>query len=144
MQRITEGILVVLGALLCIGGATSFWQAQLSSPTASLWPLPALVLIEWLLLGVVGVIAAIGDRQSDRSRWTTIRWVACGALFGLVILGVFSIGPLVLLAALTFLSAAIVADRRYQRNVHVRIAMLTVGTVGNVGLLITLISLAHG
>ena len=143
MQRITERILVALGASLCIVGATSFWQAQLSSPAASIWPLPALVLIEWMLLGLVGAIAAIGDRRAARSWWTSIRWAVCGALFGLLILGLFSIGPLVLFAALAFLGAVLLADRRYQRNVTVPVGVLTAGTVGNVGILLTLISLAH-
>jgi hypothetical protein len=47
MQRLTEWILAVLGALLCVAGAIGFWQhAQRSSPNASVWPLPALVLLE--------------------------------------------------------------------------------------------------
>jgi hypothetical protein len=143
MQRMTEWILVVLGALLCIVGAIGFWQAQLASPAASIWPLPALVLIEWMLLGLLGVIAAIGDRQAARSWWTTLRWAVCGALFGLLIVGIFSIGPLVLFAALAFLGAVMLADRHYQRNLTVPLGVLTAGIVGNVGILVMLISLAH-
>jgi hypothetical protein len=141
MQRLTEWILAVLGALLCIAGAIGFWQhAQRSSPNASVWPLPALVLLEWLLLGIVGAIAAVADRQSVRSVWTITRWTVCGALFGLLILGGFSIGPLVLFAALAFLGAAIMADHRCQRNVGVQVGLLTAGTIGNIGLLLLLIS----
>jgi uncharacterized membrane protein HdeD (DUF308 family) len=143
MQRMTESILVALGALLCLGGATGAWLGQLSSPAASLWPLPALVLIEWVLLGALEVIAAIGDRLSERSRWSTLRWVICGALFGLLIMGLFSIGLLVLFAALAFLGALMLADRRYQRTKIIPLGMLTAGTLGNIGLLLTLISLAH-
>jgi hypothetical protein len=144
MQRLTESILAVLGALLCIAGAIGFWQhAQRSSPDASVWPLPALVLSEWLLLGIVGVIATVADRQSARSMCTTTRWIVCGALFGLAILGGFSIGPLVLLAALAFLGAAILTDHRYQRNAGVQVGLLTAGTLGNIGLLLTLISLVN-
>jgi uncharacterized membrane protein HdeD (DUF308 family) len=143
MRQITEATLVVLGTLLCSGGAASFWQFQLSSPAASLWPLPVLVLIEWMLLGVVAAIAALGDRRSEQSVWTTIRWVVCGGLFGLLILGLFSIGLLVLFAALSFLAAALLAERRYQRNMKVPVGLLTAGTVGNLGLLLTLISLVH-
>jgi hypothetical protein len=143
MRQITEWTLVVFGALLCVGGAASFWQSQLSSPDASLWPLPALVLLEWMLLGVMGTIAAFGDQRAERSLWTTIRWAVCGALFGLLILGLFSIGPLVLFAALSFLGAAMLTDHRYQRRVNAPLGVLTAGTVGNVGLLLTLISLAH-
>jgi hypothetical protein len=144
MQRLTEWILALLGALLCIGGASGFWQhEQLSSPNASVWPLPALVLIEWLLLGIVGAITTLADRRSAPSVWTTTRWTVCGALFGLLILGGFSIGPLVLLAALTFLGAAILADHRYQRKVRAQVGLLTAGTLGNIGLLLTLISLVH-
>jgi uncharacterized membrane protein HdeD (DUF308 family) len=143
MQRMTEWILVVLGALLCIGGAIGVWKAQLSSPAASLWPFPALVLIEWMLLGALGMIAAFGDRRSDPSRWTTVRWFICGALFGLLLLGVFSIGPLVLVAALAFLVAVMLAERERQHRVRVPLGILTAGTLGNVGLLLTLLSLAH-
>ena len=143
MQRLTEWTLIVLGTLLCIGGAASFWQYQASSTVASLWPLPALVLIEWMLLGVVGAIAAVCDRRSEQSLWTNLRWAVCGALFGLLILGIFSIGPLVLFAALSFLGAALLAGRRHQRGLNAQLGVLTVGTVGNVGLLLTLISLAH-
>jgi len=144
MQRLTETMLAMLGAIICIAGATGFWQhAQLSSPNASVWPLPALVLLEWLLLGIIGAIATVADRQSGRSVWTTIRWTVCGALFGLFILGGFTIGPLVLLAALIFLGAAILADHRYQRKVGVQVGLLTAGTVGNIGLLLIVISLGH-
>lgn len=144
MQRLTEWLLALLGALLCIAGATGFWQhAQRSWPNVSVWPLPALVLIEWLLLGIVGAVATVADRHSARSVWTSARWAVCGALFGLVILGGFSIGPLVLLAALAFLAAAILADHRYQRKVGVQVGLLTAGTVGNIGLLLTLITLVH-
>src|SRR5215218_14499 len=144
MQRVTEWILALLGALICIAGATGFWQyAQRSWPTVSLWPLPVLVLIEWLLLGIVGGIATVADRQSARSVWTSTRWAVCGALFGLVILGGFSIGPVVVVAALAFLAAAILADHRYQRKVGVQVGLLTAGTVSNIAVLLTLITLVH-
>jgi hypothetical protein len=144
MQRVIEWLLALVGALLCIAGAIGFWQhAQRSSPNASVWPLPALVLLEWLLLGIVGAIAAVVDRQSARSVWTTTRWTVCGALFGLFILGGFSIGLLVLFAALAFLGATILADHRYQRNVGAQVGLLTAGTVGNIGLLLLLITLVQ-
>jgi hypothetical protein len=85
----------------------------------------------------------MADRQSARSVWTTTRWIVCGALFGLLILGGFSIGPVVLLAALAFLGAAILTDYRYQRTGGAQVGLLTAGTIGNIGLLLTLISLVH-
>src|SRR6185295_14330787 len=86
--RLAEWILAMLGALVCIAGATGFWQhAQRSSPNTQVWPLPALILIEWLLLGIVGAVATVADGHSARSVWTTTRWTVCGALFGLLILG---------------------------------------------------------
>jgi len=56
MKRIIEWILAVIGAIMCIGGAASIWIAQAASnhPGFSLWPMPALVLIEIALLGIVG------------------------------------------------------------------------------------------
>jgi hypothetical protein len=143
MQRIIEWSLVVIGALLCVVGASGFWQPeQFVSPAASLWPLPTLVLLEWMVLGIMGAIAAFGDQRDQGAGWATMRWVACGALFGLLILGMFSIGPLVMFAALSFLGAAMLADRRYQRR-RSRLGMLTAGTVGNLALLLMLISLGR-
>jgi hypothetical protein len=143
MRRMTEWILVVFGMLVCIAGAIGFWQAQLSSPSGSIRPLPALVLIEWMILGVVGAIAALGDRRSERTRWTAIRWMVCGALFGLLILGLFSIGPIVLLAALAFLGAARLAPSN-ECWMPVPVGVLTLSTIGNIGILSLLIGLAHG
>jgi len=143
MQRLTESILVVLGALLCLGGAIGVWLAQHSMPAASLWPLPALVLLEWMLLGILGMIAAFGDHRLKHSRWRSVRWLVCGALFGLLILGVFSIGPLVLLAALAFLAAVMLAEPEHKRSLTVPVGLLTAGTLGNVSLLLLLLSLAY-
>ncbi len=144
MQSIVEWLLVAVGALLCIGGAIGFWQAQTASPAAPLWPLPALVLFEWMLLGMISTIAAFGERRSKTFPWANVRWAVCGALFGLLIVGVFSIGPLALLAALAFLGAALLDNYRHQRGMNAYVGALTAGTVANIVLLLLLIRLANG
>ena len=56
MKRMVEWILAGIAAIMCIGGAASIWipQAASNPPGVSLWPLPALPLIEVALLGLAG------------------------------------------------------------------------------------------
>ena len=51
-------VLSFFGAIVSFWGAlvTYFTQAQI--PEASLWPLPSLVLIDWVVLGLIGFFTA--------------------------------------------------------------------------------------
>ena len=102
----------LLGAAIGIAGAALFWiqQAQISGDR--IWPMPALVLIEWALLGFAGMFCAIESARTGSPRWSAAAWMADGALLPMAILGGFLIGPMVFLTLLPLLGAAAIADWR--------------------------------
>jgi hypothetical protein len=116
MKRIIEWILACIGAIICIGGAASIWvqQPTFNTPGLSLWPMPAILLLEVAILGVVGFLGIVLElRQLSTGRGFLI-WIACGGLLGLSILGIIAFSVIFLLAvpALSFFGAAILADIR--------------------------------
>lgn len=147
MKRIIEWVLAGIGAILCVGGAAITWlsQASSNSPNVSLWPLPALVLIEVAILGLAGFSAVVLDNQQQSSRWGRVMWITCGGLTALAIIGAFSVSVVVLLVvpALLFSGAAILADIRQHRNMLTDLGLFTVSAVANLALIFALISVAR-
>jgi hypothetical protein len=147
MKRIIEWVLAGIGAILCVGGAAITWlsQALSSSLNVSLWPLPALVLIEVAILGLAGFSSVVLDNQQRASQWGRVIWIACGGLTALAIIGAFSVSVLALLAvpALLFGGAAILADIRQHRNMLTDLGIFTVSAVANLALIFALISVAR-
>ena len=147
MKRIIEWVLAGIGAILCVGGAAITWlsQASFNSPNVSLWPLPALVLIEVAILGLAGFSGVVLDNQQQSSRWGRVMWIACGGLTALAVIGAFSVSVVVLLVvpALLFSGAAILADIRQHRNMLTDLGLFTVSAVANLALIFALISVAR-
>ena len=141
-----EWVLAGIGAILCVGGAAITWlsQASSNSPNVSLWPLPALVLIEVAILGLVGFSGVVLDNQQS-SRWGHVMWIACGGLTALAIIGAFSVSVVVLLAVpvLLFSGAAILADIRQHRNILTQLGLFTVSVVANLAFIFALIGIAR-
>ena len=138
MKRIIEWILAGLGAIMCIWGAVSVWipQAADNPPGFSLWPMPALILIEVAILGVVGFLGIALEPRQLSTRWEFLVWIVCGALLGLSILGAMGFSVIVLLAApaLAFGGAAILADIRRKRKMLPDLGILVVSVIVNFGL----------
>ena len=147
MKRIIEWVLAGIGAIMCVGGAAITWLSQASpnSPYVSLWPLPALVLIEVAILGLAGFGSAVLDNQKHFTRWGRVMWIACGGLTALAIIGAFGVSVVVLLAvpALLFGGAAILADIRQHRNMRTDLGLFTVSAIANLVLIFALISVAR-
>jgi hypothetical protein len=138
MKRIIEWILAGIGAIICIGGAASFWiqQPAFGTPGLSLWLMPAILLWEVAILGVVGFFGIVLEpRQLSTGRGFLI-WIACGGLLGLSILGIIAFSVIFLLGApaLAFGGAAILADIRRKRNILPDLGVLVVSGVANFGL----------
>jgi hypothetical protein len=138
MKRTIEWLLAGLGAIMCIGGAISIWipQAADNPPGFSLWPLPALLLIEVSLLGIAGFLGIALEPQKLSTRWGILIWIACGTLLGLSILGEISISVIVLLGApaLAFGGAAILADIRRERKILPDLGILVASVIASFGL----------
>jgi hypothetical protein len=148
MKHTIEWILAVIGAIMCIGGASSIWipQAASNPPGFSLWPMPALLLIEVALLGVVGFLGIALEPQQLSIRWGFLVWIACGGLLGLSVLGEMSVSVIVLLAApaLAFGGAAILADRRRERKILPDLGVLAVSGIANLGFIFAFIIIGRG
>ena len=120
-KRAIEWVLAAVGASICVGAALVVWRSQ----SYNVWPFPALYFIEIIALGIVGFVGLI-TRAEGVVCLDSVPWGVAGALLAFVILGAWTIGPLLLPAMLAFLIAAIVADMgpnpRWIR--HLRIFMI--------------------
>ena len=104
-KRVIEWALAAVGVSICVGAALVVWRSQ----SYNQWPFPALYLIEIVALGMAGFIGLI-TRAKGAVCWDSVPWGVAGALLAFVILGAWTIGPLLLPAMLVFLIAATVAD----------------------------------
>ena len=140
MKRTIEWILAGMGAIMCIGGAASIWIGQ-AYPSGVSWPMPAFLLIEVALLGVMGFLGIAREPQPLSTRWGLLVWIACGGLIALSIMGAMSVSAIVFLAipALAFSGAAIFADRRRRRNMLSDLGVLAMSGIANFGLIYGLI-----
>ena len=138
MKRIIEWILAGIGAIICIGGAASFWiqQPTFDTPGLSLWPMPGFLLTEIALLGIVGFLGIVLEPSQLSNSWGFLVWIACGGLLGLSILGEIGFSVIVLLAApaLAFFGSAILADIRRKRKILPDLGVLVVSIIANFGL----------
>ncbi len=142
MRIFAEWVLAAVGGAICIGDAIIFWIYQSSSPSASLWPLPALVLIEMAFLGLVGMLAVALNSDARTLRWGSLTWAICGSLTALMVIGGFSIGPLLFWAVLAFALAGVLANRRRGRKILYDLGIFVLGAVSNAAILLLLIAIA--
>jgi hypothetical protein len=147
MKRIIEWALAGIGAVMCVSGAAITWlsEASSNSPNSSLWPLPALVLIEVAILGLAGFSGVVLDNRPQSSRWGRVMWISSGGLTALAIIGFFGVSLVVFLAvpALLFGSAAMLADVRQHRNMMTDLRLFIVSALANLALIFALISIAR-
>jgi hypothetical protein len=106
-RHLASTLLAFAGALVSSGGALIFSNQQAQQSSAPLWPLPGLVLAGWAVLGMIVLLAV----YLRRGGWMQAGWASVGALAMLSALGMFSIGPVVLLALLFCLPAMILAGQ---------------------------------
>ena len=135
-KRIIEWVLAAVGASICAGAALVVWQSQ----PYDVWPFPALYLIEIVALGMAGFIGLI-TRSKGATRWGSVPWGAAGALLASVILGAWTIGPLLLPAMLAFLIAANVADVGSNRRWIRHLGIFIIASVSQASLMFVVIVL---
>jgi hypothetical protein len=133
--------LAAVGALIAIAGPMLVLGSQPGGPGNSNWPLPGLVLMDWAILGVLGFLGAYLGTKPLVGGWARSAWFVVGALIPLMVLGAFSIGPLVLLT-LAFLAASAILVTIYKRIKAVDVlGIFLLGVIINLGILLGLIAL---
>jgi hypothetical protein len=116
---------------------------QTEIPGESLWPLPGLVLLFWVLLAIFGFISAYLCMKRLTVKWQRALWAILGTFIPLMILGAFSIGTLVFLVFLLFLITTLILSFRQRAMWLVNLGFLLLGGVGNLTLLLLIISLSN-
>jgi hypothetical protein len=149
-MRAVEWVAAVLGAAICLLGAigTANSQVQMSGPGESvyraLWPMPGLVLIEWGLLGLLGLVSVALSNLLRDAAWSLGTWAVTGALFVLMLVGAFSIGPFVMVAVLCFGLSAALGLAHQRGDVKVDLLALVAGAIADLALLLFFILIGRG
>lgn len=123
--RGSEWVLVMLGAAICVGVSITF-AAQQSS---ELWPTPGLYFLELILLVLLALISRVANVRFIKLESSTVDWVVGGVLLAFVILGAFTIGPILFPAMLAFWLAAVIGDIRLKHPILSHLALTTVAAV---------------
>ena len=116
-------------------------QKQIS--TESLWPLPGLVLLLWILLASFGFISAYLCMIRISIKWQQALWAISGTFIPLMILGALSIGIAVFLVFILFIISAIILSVRQRAKWLKSLGFLLLGGVSNLILLLLIIALSN-
>jgi hypothetical protein len=135
-------ILAFVTATVSFFGALFTYVTEAQIAGVSLWPLPGLVLVDWILVGVLGFFATYFRLRRRSKRWLVACWVFSGAFIPLVILGAFSIGFMVLITFLLSLLATSILAFRNGTNWLESFGALMLGSIGNLAILMLVISLS--
>jgi hypothetical protein len=135
--------LALIGALIAILGSWLVFQNQAQIQGSRVWPLPGLILLDWVLLGILGFLGALFSNKPNGSAWLKGIWFVVGALMPLVILGALSIGLFVFISLLFILAASVLITIQRKGKGLVHLALVIVGIICNLGLSLVFI-LANG
>ena len=143
LSIIIQWALSALGAGIALVGALGIGASQPNAPDASIWPMPGLVLLEWAVLGLLGFVGFIAEASWKRIFNLTVTWYVVGALIPMMVIGAFTIGPLVLMTLLAFLVAALLASAQAKGNWLIYFRTLLIGAISNLVLLYLFILLGR-
>ncbi len=133
-MRTFEQYLAVVAAIGCVVFTVVVWVGV--SRIQTMWPLPALYLIEVSLLGVIAALAFTRGGEGGR----IFTWAAIGMLAAFSILGLFSVGGLYLPSVLLLLIISLSADVRNKSNLF---AHLVVGLTAGILQAALMLALVH-
>jgi hypothetical protein len=139
--RLASWVFAALGAAISLSGAVGFAAQQSSAPGESIWPLPGLVLLDWAIFGMAGLVGVLSAENSQHLSWFDASWFAVGALLPLVILGALSIGPFVFFSLVALSIAVFLTSLQLKINLVPRFKYLLIGMVANLALLLGVILL---
>lgn len=133
----------VLGAMLATGAAGEVLIHEFDVSGSSIFPMPFLVLFEWVFLGISGVVyVVLTELRSDMDhlKWT---WVIIGAYVPLIFLSALSIGPIVLISGVLLLAPTLIISFRNRSNFMRYSVFFGIGAIGNLVLLFALITFSN-
>ncbi len=135
--------LAFLAAVISFWGAFATYAYEGQVPNTPLWPLPGLILSEWVLLGLVGFILAYLCTRGASGWWLRAAWIITGTFIPLIVLGAFSIGAIVLVAFLLLAIATSIYSIRRNGKLLESFGFLMLGSIVNLGILSVIITLSN-
>ncbi len=129
--RVSEWILVLFGAVICVGASIAFASQQ----SSDLWPTPGLYFLELIFLALLTLMSRVANIGFIKVESSAIDWVVGGVLLAFVILGAFTIGPFLFPAILAFWLAATIGDIRQKHPVFSHLALSLVAAVSQAALM---------
>jgi hypothetical protein len=123
-------------------GATAFWSYQANVSPGQLWPLPALILLEWGLIGFLGMVLTQAQETLSQATRLRVPWLAAGALAPMAYLGGFSIGPTVAISMWLFLGVGLLMALRRKALAWRLLLWLGGAVLANLALLLLVIALS--
>ncbi|MCL5995685.1 MAG: hypothetical protein M1546_06475 [Chloroflexi bacterium] len=133
--RLVEKILALMAALVCLLITVSVWQSIASRQ--SMWPFPALYLIEVLALSAMPAALTIVESRLSPS----LTWVAAGAVFAFAVLAMFSIGLLYVPVVGLLIAVGVIVTWRTRSRALVSAAWALGAAVVQVMVMLIVISL---
>jgi hypothetical protein len=130
-----ERFFAILGALACLGITIPIWLSV--SAYQSMWPLPALYLIEMVAVSIFTALLVLrGGRKA-----VLAPWVAAGILTAFSILGAFSVGFFYLPSALIFGLLAVFSDVRRKGPILGHLGLGVVAGLAKAALMLAVVGL---
>lgn len=140
LVKLLDLLIAFSGAIVSFLGATFTYLSQAQISDTPLWPLPGLVLVDWILMGSLGFIAVFFALRKASRLWLRATWVFTGSFIPLIILGTLSISPLVSLAFLLFILSTTILAIRNQTSWLASFGFLMIGSIGNLAVLMLIIT----
>ena len=146
-QSVSRIIEIVLATASAVAAACCMWYlwSYINSPAYNRpphspgyhGPFP-FYLLEVVLLGALGLFCVVRD-SSDNTLWGSLLWALVGALGGLVVLGLWSIGPWVFPAFIGFLVTAVLGGYRSGRKLLALAGWFFLGFAVQVSLMLSVV-----
>jgi hypothetical protein len=137
--------LAFIGVMIAVVSSYIIISNQVQVFKTQIWPLPGLVLTDWILLGLLGFLAPLLGLLSPSSSWAKINvnWFVSGSFLPLAVLGAFSIGPFVLISLLFVLVSAVIMTVLWKMKWLLNLGLLLLGAAANLVLLLIFITLGN-
>jgi hypothetical protein len=136
-------IFALLGAIVSVGGAVLVYISQLQFGQTPLWLLPGFVLLDWAILGLVCFLTIFLNIRQYSIKWLEATLFITGTFVPLIVLGAFSIGPLVLIGFMFFLISTLIQSFRQKVKWLKSFGLFLFGLICNLGFLLIIIFLGN-
>jgi hypothetical protein len=135
-------VLAFLGAIVSFLGVVAIYSSAAQVSGTPLWPLPGLVLVDWMLIGAISFIATFFCLRKRSAGWLKLIWFMTGTFIPVIILGAFTIGVLVLVAFFFMVISTFIIAIRQESKWLTSFGYLMLGSIINLGILAVILFLS--